>query len=98
MNIFDMLMEGVHCNCEIAERLGLSLSLVSHHLNVLNQHGLIHGERAACDARWIYYTIDREALEQLAGAVCQMLDVARIKPRQPACGPAPGEDAKTPGE
>jgi ArsR family transcriptional regulator, arsenate/arsenite/antimonite-responsive transcriptional repressor len=98
LSIFDMLMEGVHCNCEIAERLGLSLSLVSHHLGALSQHGLIYGERASSDARWIYYRIDREALEQLTGAIDQMLDGARIKPRQPVCGHPPEGDAKTPGK
>ena len=26
LRVFDMLMEGVQCNCEIAERLGLALN------------------------------------------------------------------------
>ena len=40
-----MLMEGVQCNCEIAERLGISLSLVSHHLRILREAGLVRGQR-----------------------------------------------------
>ena len=46
LSIFEALMDGVHCNCEIAERLGLSLSLISHHLHVLQQVDLISGQRA----------------------------------------------------
>ena len=47
LSIFDLLMEGTHCNCEISERLGLSLSLISHHLSVLRDAGLATHEDAA---------------------------------------------------
>jgi len=87
LSIFDMLMEGVHCNCEIAQRLGLSLSLVSHHLRVLGQAGLVRGERAPDDGRWIYYSINQDALEELTSALEHTLDARRIRPRQPVCGP-----------
>jgi ArsR family transcriptional regulator len=85
--IFDLLMGGVHCNCEISEQLGLSLSLVSHHLRVLRKVGLVHAERAPEDARWIYYSIDQEALARLGQSIDHLLDVDRIQPRQPWCGP-----------
>lgn len=85
--IFDMLMGGVHCNCEIGEQLGLSLSLVSHHLRALRKVGLVRGERAPEDGRWIYYSIDSETLAKLGRATDHLLDVGRIQPRQPWCGP-----------
>jgi len=88
LSIFDVLMEGTHCNCEIADRLGLSLSLISHHLHVLQQVGLIKGERSDEDARWIYYSVDKETLADLSGELGRVLDVNRIQPRQPSCGPA----------
>ena len=87
LGIFDMLMEGVQCNCEISERLGLSLSLVSHHLRTLRQVGLVQGERDSEDARWIYYSIDQQVLVQLGQAIDHLLDVNRIQPRVPSCGP-----------
>jgi ArsR family transcriptional regulator len=90
MGIFDMLMEGVQCNCEIADRLGLSLSLVSHHLHALRQVGLVQGERADDDARWIYYSIDQQAVAELNRAVHLLLDIDRIQPRLPSCGPQAG--------
>jgi ArsR family transcriptional regulator len=85
--IFDMLMEGVQCNCEIAERLGLSLSLISHHLAVLHKAGLVQSERDDQDARWIYHSVRRPRLAQLDAAMRHLLDADRIQPRQPSCGP-----------
>jgi ArsR family transcriptional regulator len=87
LSIFNMLMEGVQCNCEIAERLGFSLSLISHHLRVLHDVGLVQSERDAQDARWIYHSIDREKLAQLDAAMRRLLDANRIQPRLPSCGP-----------
>lgn len=88
LSIFNMLMEGVQCNCEIAERTGFSLSLISHHLRVLHEVGLVHSERDAQDARWIYHSVDRETLARLDTAMKDLLDVNRIQPRLPSCGPS----------
>ena len=85
--ILDLLMEGVQCNCEISAQLGLSLSLISHHVRVLEEVGLVRAERDAQDARWIYYSVDAERVEALVGALATFLDVRRIRPRQPVCGP-----------
>jgi ArsR family transcriptional regulator, arsenate/arsenite/antimonite-responsive transcriptional repressor len=87
LSIFDLLMEGVQCNCEIAERLGISLSLISHHMRILRQVGLVEGERDANDARWIYYSVHRETLALLSSELEHLLDVRRIRPRLPSCGP-----------
>ena len=87
LSVFDMLMEGVQCNCEIAQRLGLSLSLISHHLRILRQVGLVQSERDLEDARWVYYSVDQQALTELNQAINHLLDVNRIQPRVPSCGP-----------
>ena len=87
LRIFNVLMEGVQCNCEISERLGFSLSLISHHLRVLHEVGLVESERDAQDARWIYHSVDRAKLAQLDRAMGDLLDVNRIQPRLPSCGP-----------
>lgn len=92
LSIFDILLEGVQCNCEISERLELSLSLVSHHLRALRQVGLVRGERDSEDARWIYYSIDQDVLVQLGQAMKHLLDVNRIQPRVPSCGPQRRDD------
>ena len=85
--ILDKLMQGVQCNCEIAERLDVSLSLISYHLRILSEAGLVQSERDPDDARWLYYSVNRKALEELSGALAHLLDVRRIRPRQPSCGP-----------
>ena len=87
LSIFDMLMEGVQCNCEIAERLDVSLSLISYHLRILSEAGLVRSEPDPEDARWLYYSINRAVLEQLQQDIGRLLDVQRIQPRQPSCGP-----------
>jgi ArsR family transcriptional regulator len=85
--ILNMLMEGVQCNCEIHERLGLSLSLISHHMRILEEIGLVVSQRDAVDARWIYYFVNQESLRKLRGVLSSFLDAERIQPRQPHCGP-----------
>lgn len=87
LRIYDVLMEGVQCNCEIAERLDFSLSLISHHMRILEDAGLVKSERDADDARWIYYSVHEEALAHFKEALDQFLDPERIKPRAPSCGP-----------
>lgn len=87
LRIFDVLMEGVQCNCEISERLGLALNLVSYHVRWLQEAGLVESERDPDDARWVYYSVSRRALDALRGQLAALLDPARIQPRAPFCGP-----------
>jgi ArsR family transcriptional regulator len=87
ISILDLLMEGTQCNCELAERLDLSPSLLSHHLRVLRLAGLIQGQRDPDDERWIYYSVDRAVIEEMGALLGHLLDVRRIQPRSPLCGP-----------
>jgi ArsR family transcriptional regulator len=85
--ILHLLMEGVHCNCELGEALDMAPNLISHHLSVLRKAGLVEVERDAFDARWIYYSLNLQALAELNAAFGSLLDPARIKPRRATCGP-----------
>ncbi len=85
--ILHLLMEGVHCNCELGEALDIAPNLISHHLSVLRKAGLVDVERDSLDARWIYYSINRQALDELAAVFGAFFDPARIKPRRATCGP-----------
>ena len=85
--IFHFLMEGVQCNCELGDGLRMAPNLISHHLRVLRQAGLVDVERDAFDARWIYYSINRQALDELNQALGIFFDPQRIKPRRLTCGP-----------
>lgn len=85
--IFNLLMEGVQCNCELGDFLQMPPNLISHHLSKLRAAGLVDMERDAVDSRWIYYSVNRAALEELNSAFGTFFDPTRIKPRRTTCGP-----------
>lgn len=86
LKILNVLMQGDSCNCELNERLGLPPNLLSHHLRVLRQAGLINSRRDAIDGRWIYYAIDKEAVTRWRTWLAEFFDPARMQER-PLCGP-----------
>ncbi len=85
--IFHFLMEGVQCNCELGTSLQMAPNLISHHLRVLRESGLVDVERDPQDARWIYYSINRQSLDELSQALGVFFNHDRIKPRRLTCGP-----------
>jgi ArsR family transcriptional regulator len=87
LRILHLLMEGVHCNCELGNRLNMAPNLISHHLRVLREAGLVDMERDMLDARWLYYSINRKALTALNQVFGTYFDPSRIKERLPTCGP-----------
>ncbi len=50
----------------LADAVEVSPTLLSHHLKVLREAGLIAGSRRG---RWIDYTVEEEALDGLAGTL-----------------------------
>ncbi len=87
LQIVHLLMEGVQCNCELGDALEMAPNLISHHLGLLRDAGLVDVERDAVDARWLYYSLNEQALAELNAAYGAFFDPARIKPRRPTCGP-----------
>ena len=87
LRIVNLLMVGVQCNCELGSALDMAPNLISHHLRVLREIGLVRVERDAVDARWLYYSLDADMLRQMCQAFGGFFDPARIKERHPACGP-----------
>ena len=85
--ILDLLMQGLQCNCYLGDRLGLPMNLISHHLKVLREAGLVDVERDPLDARWVYYSVKQERMMKLREQVSAFLDPQRIQPRLPTCGP-----------
>jgi ArsR family transcriptional regulator len=85
--LIHLLMEGVQCNCELGDALEMAPNLISHHLRILRDAGLVDVERDALDARWVYYSVNRQALDGLGEIFGTFFDPARIKPRRPTCGP-----------
>lgn len=85
--IFNLIMEGVQCNCELGTGLDMAPNLISHHLSKLREAGLVDMERDTLDSRWVYYSVNRAALDELNAAFGAFFDPARIQPRHLTCGP-----------
>ncbi|MBX3001769.1 MAG: winged helix-turn-helix transcriptional regulator [Caldilineaceae bacterium] len=87
LSILQTLMDGYQCNCELGDVLKMPPNLISHHLRVLREAGLVVMERDQQDARWVYYSINVEAMKTLLTHFGLFFDPARIKPRRDTCGP-----------
>ena len=57
---------GEVCVCDFVGPLGKSQPTVSHHLKILSEAGLVHGERRG---KWVWYSLDRTRLASLRGAL-----------------------------
>jgi ArsR family transcriptional regulator len=68
--IVALLSHGEHCVCDVGDTLALSPALVSHHLRALRESGLLRERRSG---RWVYYSLDLDAIERLRAAVTDLL-------------------------
>jgi ArsR family transcriptional regulator len=83
--VFLQLMQGTRCNCELCDCLDLPMNLMSHHLKVLREAGLVHAQRDPADMRWVYYSINREALANAREALYAFFDPQRVGTEAPVC-------------
>jgi ArsR family transcriptional regulator len=58
--------EGEICVCDFVVPLGKTQGTVSHHLKILSEAGLVHGDRRG---KWVWYSLDRERLAALRTAL-----------------------------
>jgi ArsR family transcriptional regulator len=98
LRIFDLLMQGDSCNCELKEKLGLPPNLLSHHLRVLRHAGLVRSRRDAMDARWIYYAVNTKVVAEWRTWLNEFLDPSRVQERAVLCGPEGQQVSVTPPE
>ena len=87
LKLFSILLQGVHCNCELSSLTGLSNNLISHHMHVLVDAGLVIATRKPDDARWILYAINRELLDRFQNGLSAFLKPGPIPEREPVCPP-----------
>lgn len=90
--LLEKIIEGVQCNCELGFNLQMAPNLISHHLAVLKEAGLIEAERDLVDARWVYYSINPVAMKELGSLFGKFFDANRIQPRRLSCGPQMTDD------
>jgi ArsR family transcriptional regulator len=69
------------CVCHLVEDMGMSQSLLSHHLKVLREAGLLEQRR---HSYWTYYRLRRDAFAALSE---QMQDLSKCEcaPGRPCC-------------
>ena len=64
--VLERLTGGEHCVCELTDVIRAAQSRLSFHLKVLKDAGLIRDRR---EGRWMYYSINPEAINELEEAV-----------------------------
>lgn len=87
LHILDLLAEGEACHSTLREQVGLPPNLLSHHLRVLRQAGLVRTRPDTIDGRWIYYAANKEGLTYWQTWLGQFLEPARVQARSALCGP-----------
>ncbi len=81
--IITALTQETLCVCHLVDDLGASQPLVSHHIRVLKDAGLIIGVR---EGAWTYYSLTPGALDRVGHEIAQ-LEGSRISshPARRAC-------------
>lgn len=92
--LLEKIIEGVQCNCELGDALQMAPNLISHHLGILREAGLVDAERDPMDARWIYYSVNLRKLEEMKQILDTFFDPKRIQPRRLTCGPRITEEQR----
>lgn len=87
LRIFSLLLQGESCNAFLNEALGMAPNLLSHHLRVLREAGLIRDRRDSVDARWIYYSVDKAGLTRWYRWLANFFDPAQLEMQREVCGP-----------
>ncbi|MCX7620857.1 MAG: metalloregulator ArsR/SmtB family transcription factor [Acidimicrobiales bacterium] len=71
------------CVCHLVEELGLPQPLVSHHLKVLRNAGVVESERYK---QWIYYRLNPEVLTDIGHELTRIAEtVPPAKHRRRPC-------------
>jgi ArsR family transcriptional regulator len=66
LSILAAAPEGEVCVCDFVAPLGKSQPTISHHLKILGDAGLVHGDRRG---KWVWYSLDRARLAALRATI-----------------------------
>jgi ArsR family transcriptional regulator len=69
LQILSMLAAAVEreiCVCNFVEPIGKTQGTISHHLRILTEAGLVHGDRRG---KWVWYSLDHDRLAALRRAI-----------------------------
>lgn len=82
LRILNLLRTGEHCVCDLTDAMDAGQSLLSHHLKVLREAGLVADRRAG---RWSYYRLVPEALAELEAFIGALREDADRAARSHCC-------------
>lgn len=82
LRILELLRNGEHCVCDLVEAMEAGQSLLSHHLKVLREAGLVADRR---EGRWSFYRLVPEALAELESYVTGLREDAERPVTGPHC-------------
>ena len=82
--IVERLSDEELCVCHLVDELGLTQPLVSHHLKVLREAGIVESDRFK---QWIYYRVRPQALADLGRWLTEVAETAPPinERRRPCC-------------
>jgi ArsR family transcriptional regulator len=64
LGILEHLRRDTHCLCEMQDDLGMAPNLLSYHMRILREAGLVSGRR---NGRRVEYRIERKGFQALCG-------------------------------
>ena len=82
LSILQRLRFGERCVCDLTDALDAAQSRLSFHLKVLKDAGLVTDRR---EGRWMYYTVNAEALAGLGELVETMASAPSPAERRNGC-------------
>ena len=82
VQIVEMLSHKERCVCELEQVLDVAQSRLSFHLKVLKDAGLLADRR---EGRWMYYTLNSEALREVAELIEALASAPSAAERKSGC-------------
>ncbi len=72
LNILCLLSSGTKCVCEIEKGLKLKQNLISHHLKILRENGLVKVKKQGL---WKHYSLKNKSINTLITNLTDLLNV-----------------------
>ena len=82
LSILQRLRFGERCVCDLTDALDAAQSRLSFHLKVLKDAGLVTDRR---EGRWMYYTLNPEALTEVGEMVDALASAPSAAERRSGC-------------
>jgi ArsR family transcriptional regulator, arsenate/arsenite/antimonite-responsive transcriptional repressor len=82
LSLLEQLKDGERCVCELTDAMKAGQSRLSFHLKVLKEAGLLLDRR---EGRWMYYSINPEAIDELEDVVDRLKHAAKTAVSSKRC-------------